>query len=216
MIVKVCGVRHPEVVEAAVAAGADWIGIVLDPRSPRHATDSEAQAVVAAARTRAQLVAVLVDADLPRCEEVVGRYRIDALQLHGVADPRLAIEAPVPVIPGLNAEAAAILASSLWWPDCLVLLDASVADDDTLPGGTGRCVDLRLAAALARHRPIILAGGLDAGNVGAAIAAVGPAGVDASSRLESTPGVKDPAAVHAYVRAARHAAGPAASPGEAA
>lgn len=216
MIIKVCGVRRPEVVEAAIAAGADWIGIVLDPRSPRHASDAEAQAVVAAARRHVQVVAVLVDADLPRCEEVVERYRVDALQLHGAADPRLALEAPLPVIPGLNVEAAAILASSLWWPDCLVLLDASPAEGDALPGGTGRRVDLGLAAALARHRPIILAGGLDAGNVGAAIAAVGPAGVDASSRLESAPGIKDPAAVHAFVQAARSAAGPAASPGEAA
>src|SRR5207245_10619333 len=92
-----------------------------------------------------------------------------------------------------------------WPPAGLVLLDAAPAAADGLPGGTGRGIPLEWAAAVARHRRILLAGGLGADNVADAIARVRPYGVDASSGLESSPGVKDPEKVRAYVRTARAA-----------
>jgi phosphoribosylanthranilate isomerase len=205
VIVKVCGVRTAEVAEAAVAAGADWIGLVFEPRSPRHASDVEADAVREAVAGRAALVGVMVAPSAEHATIVALRHRLDALQLHGDVDASILPALPVPVIRGLNVRSVAEAVALDWPPDCLVLLD-SAPGPDALPGGTGRRLDLDVAAAVAIHRAILLAGGLDAGSVAAAVRRVRPAGVDASSGLESAPGVKDPARVRAYVAAARAAA----------
>lgn len=205
MIVKVCGVRTPEVAEAAIAAGADWLGLVLVPRSPRHVDDQTARALVACVGGRADLVGVMVDATLEECEEAATRYRLSAVQVHGAVPPQLAENAPVPLIRALNVADASAAYRDQWWPDCLVLLDASPDGRDGLPGGTGRRLELTAAAVLAGHRDIVLAGGIDADNVAGVIAAVRPRGVDASSGLETSPGVKDAGLVEAYVRSARRA-----------
>jgi phosphoribosylanthranilate isomerase len=203
MIVKVCGVRTPDVAEAAVSAGADWIGLVFEPRSPRHASETEADAVREAVAGRAALVGVMVAPARDEAGALVRRHRLDALQLHGdVSADRLATS-PVPVIRGLNVHDLHEVLDLEWPPDCLVLLDAAPANTAALPGGTGRQLDLDLAAAVAVHRDILLAGGLDPTNVGEAVRRVHPAGVDASTGLESAPGVKDPTLVRAYVEAAR-------------
>ncbi len=111
----------------------------------------------------------------------------------------------MPIIRAINDRDPRDAFTDQWWPDCLVLLDSSPDGDGGLPGGTGRRVDDVAAAALARHRPVILAGGLTAANVAAAIEAVRPRGVDASSGLELAPGVKEPELVAAFVAAARDA-----------
>ncbi|MGH7722821.1 MAG: phosphoribosylanthranilate isomerase [Candidatus Dormibacteria bacterium] len=209
MIVKVCGVRTPEIAAAAIDAGADWLGLVLVPASPRHVDDAAARAVVDAVRGRADLVGVMVDATPSECEQAVDRYSLSALQLHGSVALSTASLAPVPVIRAINLTPGMSAYIDDWWPDCLVLLD-SAPSAQGLPGGTGNRVEQAVAATLARHRRLLLAGGLSAGNVAAAITAVRPHGVDASSGLESTPGVKDAARVVAYVRAARSAAAPSA------
>jgi phosphoribosylanthranilate isomerase len=206
VIVKVCGVRSAAIAEAALDAGADWIGVVFEPRSPRHVRADECREVAAAVRGRGSLVGVMVSPTLTDCESAVQRFRLDAVQVHGSVDPTLAAGCPVPVIPGINHRAGATAPDDPWWPDCMILLDASPGSDGALPGGTGTRVDMVAAAAMARHRPLILAGGLHAGNVAAAIEAVRPRGVDASSGLEATPGEKDRGLVIAYVRAARSAA----------
>jgi phosphoribosylanthranilate isomerase len=203
LIVKVCGVRTAEVAAAALDAGADWLGVVVEPRSPRHATPAEIAAVVAVARGRAPVVAVTVDPGAERIVELQRDHRVDAVQAHGDVDRSLAAGAPLPVIRAINPATAEEAYTVDWWPDALLLLDAPAAE---LPGGTGVRVDLDVAAEVARRRPVILAGGLTPGNVAEAIAAVRPAGVDASSGLESAPGVKDVALVVAFVRAAREAA----------
>ncbi|HSP65163.1 MAG TPA: phosphoribosylanthranilate isomerase [Candidatus Deferrimicrobium sp.] len=203
MIVKVCGVRTPEVAEVAIDAGADWLGLVLVPASPRHVDDTAAQAIVDAVRGRVDLVGVMVDASTEDYEAAARRYRLAAVQLHGTASPRAAAASSVPVIRALNVGSAGEAFTDGWWPDCLVLLDAAPATPAALPGGTGGRVDEAVAAAVARHRRVILAGGLSPENVAAAIATVRPHGVDASSGLESSPGVKDPARVRAFVEAAR-------------
>lgn len=206
MIVKVCGVRSAAIAEAALDAGVDWVGVVFEPRSPRHAGDDECREVAAAVRGRGSLVGVMVSPTLGDCEAVVDRYRLDAVQVHGSLDPSLAAASPVPVIPGISHPGGGAALEEPWWPDCLVLLDAWPGPGGALPGGTGNRVDVVAAAALARHRPVILAGGLHGGNVAAAIEVVRPRGVDASSGLESSPGVKDRDLVVAYVHAARAAA----------
>ena len=202
MIVKVCGVRTAEIAEAAVDAGADWIGIVFERRSPRYAADAEARAVRDTAGSRADVIGVFVEPTLRECDEAAARYRLAGVQVHGRVDPALALACSVPVIPGINIEDARTAYTMQWWPDCLVLVDAPAAE---LPGGTGVALPLDVAAEVARHRPIILAGGLRPDSVAAAVRAVRPRGVDASSGLETAPGVKDAALVRAYVANARAA-----------
>ncbi|HET9051598.1 MAG TPA: phosphoribosylanthranilate isomerase [Candidatus Dormibacteraeota bacterium] len=203
MHVKVCGVRTAEVAVAAVEAGADLIGVMLEPRSPRHASPAEVDAVVAAVRGRADVVAVMVSPTAERVAEVAARHAVAAVQAHGDVRRSLASASPVPVIRAVNPTSAAEAYTVDWWPDCLLLLDAPPRD---LPGGTGTRVDLTVATEVARRRRILLAGGLGPDTVAEAISVARPDGVDASSGLESAPGVKDTALVVAYVRAARAAA----------
>lgn len=202
MIIKVCGVRTAEIADAAIEAGADWIGVVIEPRSPRHATPVEIDAVARVVRGRASLVAVMVEPAVDEITDLVRDHGIDAVQAHGDVDRDLARAAPLPVIRAINPRSAAEAFTIDWWPDGLLLLDAPPGE---LPGGTGERVDLDVAAEVSLRRRVILAGGLGPDNVAGAIAAVRPAGVDASSALESSPGVKDVDRVVAYVRAARAA-----------
>lgn len=205
MIVKVCGVRTAEVAEAAVDAGADLIGLVFVESSPRHVDGVAADAVREAVAGRADLVGVLVEPSAALCDALADRHRLAAVQVHGEVDPMLTAHVSVPVIRALNVSSAAQAYTDPWWPSALALLDAAPAEEGALPGGTGRRLPLAWAAEVARHRPVVLAGGLGPESVADAIAAVRPRGVDASSGLESAPGVKDPALVRAYVRTARAA-----------
>jgi phosphoribosylanthranilate isomerase len=205
VIVKVCGVGTAAVAEAAVEAGADWIGLVFEPRSPRHVDAPDADSVRRAVAGRADLIGVMVEPSAERCRRLADRYRLAAVQLHGNVDPALAGDLDVAAIRGINVDDRHRALTLQWWPDCLILLDSAPTASGALPGGTGLRVDCEVAAEVASHRRIILAGGLDPENVGEAIRAVRPYGVDASSGLESAPGVKDPGRVRDYVIAARAA-----------
>jgi phosphoribosylanthranilate isomerase len=209
VIVKVCGVRTAEVARAAVDEGADWIGLMFEPRSPRFADEPVAREVAAAVRRDADLVGVFVAPSVEECERAATRYGLAAVQVHGAVDPDFVVRCDLPVIRAVNAGSAHDAMTVQWWPDCLLLLDAQ-PDDGALPGGTGIRVADDWAAEVARHRDIILAGGLGPDNVAAAIAAVRPAGVDASSGLEVRPGIKDPDRVRRFVRNARAASAEAA------
>lgn len=204
MIVKVCGVRTAEVATTAVEAGADWIGLVFEPRSPRYVDPAAATEVIRAVAGAADVVGVVVSPSPRQCQELAERYGLAAVQVHGPADPGLVLQVSVPVIRAVNAWPPAPAAVE-WWPDCLILLDAAPGPGE-LPGGTGRRLPLEWAASVAAHRPIVLAGGLGPEDVADAVARVRPVGVDASSRLELAVGVKDLALVRAFVRAARAAA----------
>lgn len=206
MIVKVCGVRDPQIAGVAVEAGADWIGLVFEPRSPRCLSEQQADAVVEAVAGRADLVGVLLDPTTELCDQLASRFRLSAVQVHGRAvDASLLAECRVPVIRGVNVASAEEAYHIDWPPSGLVLLDAAPSVRDALPGGTGRRVPTEWAQGVARHRRILLAGGLGPENVADAVEQVRPYGVDATSGLESSPGVKDPDKVRAYVRTARAA-----------
>jgi phosphoribosylanthranilate isomerase len=205
VIVKVCGVRTPEIAEAAVDAGADWIGLMLVPISARWVDEPAAMAVVRTVRGRADLIGVFVEPSAAECDEAASRYRLAGVQVHGNFDRNLITDCSVPVIPVFNVEDGIAASTIDWPPDTLVMLDG-MPDRGALPGGTGHHVPLGWAADVARHREIMLAGGLGPDDVATAIATVRPAGVDASTRLERRPGDKDPELVRSYVIAARSAA----------
>jgi phosphoribosylanthranilate isomerase len=204
MIVKVCGVRTAEVADAAVDAGADWIGLMLVRTSPRWVDDAAATEVVRAVGNRADLIGVFVEPSAAECDEAASRYHLAAVQVHGRFDPSLVTDCSVPVIPVFNVADGPAASTIDWPPDTLLMLDG-MPERGALPGGTGRRVPLEWAAHVARHREIVLAGGLGPDDVAGVISAVRPAGVDASSRLESRPGEKDPALVRRFVVAARAA-----------
>ncbi len=205
MIVKVCGVRTPEIAEAAMDAGADWIGLMLVPKSSRWVDDDAALMVMRAVGNRADLIGVFVEPTAGACDEAASRYRLAGVQVHGIINRSLMVACSVPVIPVINVQDRASASTLDWPPDTLVMLDG-MPDHGALPGGTGHRVPLEWAADVARHREILLAGGLGPDDVADAIAAVRPAGVDASSRLERSPGEKDPELVRRFVQAARSAA----------
>ncbi len=142
---------------------------------------------MAAVAGRADLVGVFVAPSAAACDQAASRYRLAAVQVHGAFDRGLVTACPVPVIPVFNVEDRATASTIDWPPDTLMMLDG-LPDPGALPGGTGHRVPLPWAADIARHREILLAGGLGADDVAEAIAAVRPAGVDASSRLERRPG----------------------------
>ncbi|MFI5286602.1 MAG: phosphoribosylanthranilate isomerase [Candidatus Dormibacteria bacterium] len=205
MIVKVCGVRTPEVAEAAIDAGADWIGLMLVAASSRWVDDEAALSVVRAVGHRADLIGVFVEPSAADCDAAASRYHLAAVQIHGNFDRELVMDCSVPVIPVFNIEDGAAASRIDWPPDTLVMLDG-MPERGALPGGTGRHVPLGWAADVARHRKVVLAGGLGPDDVADAIATVRPAGVDASSRLERRLGEKDPDLVRSFVIAARSAA----------
>ncbi|MEO2163092.1 MAG: phosphoribosylanthranilate isomerase [bacterium] len=204
-IIKVCGLCREEDVDQALAAGANALGFVHYPPSARHLEVEQLVDLVQRARERsdAYTVLVLVDAVPDQVLALADRSGASHLQLCGAEDPRdWSADLPSPSLwrriavgPGAREEVER-------WAD---LCEAFVLDHPGAPGGTGVEVDGVMARDLASLAPCILAGGLDATNVADRIQAVGPMGVDASSRLEREPGIKDPAAVSAFTQAARQA-----------
>ena len=211
--IKFCGLSTPETVAAAVRAGAGWLGFVFFARSPRSLEPERAAALTALVPPGIGRVAVLVDADDALIDAVIAAG-IDTLQFHGRETPEriAAVQArtglPVWAARGVanRADIAAAIAGA--GPADRLLLDAKppagtgMAD---LPGGNGVAFDWRLMLGLHPPLPWGLSGGLDAGNVGAALAVLQPAFVDVSSGTEDRPGVKSIAKIMAFADAVRAA-----------
>jgi phosphoribosylanthranilate isomerase len=208
--VKICGLKTVEAVDAALAAGADLLGFVFFPKSPRNVSIDEAVTLAAHARGRAKIVALAVDPDDALVAAIAERLAPDLLQLHGKETPErvaeigarwgLAIMKAIPV-----AEAADLAVVPAYVPHVARLLfDAKPPKTpQALPGGNGLPFDWRLVRDLDPGRPVMLSGGLDPSNVAEAIAVTGVAAVDVSSGVERSPGVKDPEKIAAFVRNAR-------------
>jgi len=201
--VKVCGVTTVEAAAAARDAGADLIGFVFAPSRRWLAPAAAREIIQALGRPRPLLVGVFVDAGRDEVEEVAEFCSLDLVQLHGDAPPALCGTLSRPVVRALPVEAGTLEgAVGLYRGVAAYLLFDS--PHQTLAGGTGRIADWSVAAVAASAQDTILAGGLDATSVAAAIAAVRPWGVDASSGLE-TNGAKDPLKIAAFVSAAKGA-----------
>ena len=202
--VKVCGItRLPDALLAS-DLGASAIGFVFWERSPRAIDPQSAARIAARVPADVAPVGVFVDASPAWVREVVQRVGLAAVQLHGDEQVERWADLPARVVKAVAVRSTADVQAALRLPaHVTVLLDGH---DPVRRGGTGRTLDWTLAAAVARERRTFLAGGLRPENVAAAIEAVGPYGIDASSGLEASPGVKSPARLRAFFGAVRTAA----------
>ena len=202
MRVKVCGNTAVATALAAVEEGADQLGFIMAPGTPRSLTPAQARAIVRELPATVDAVGVFVDRPAGEVADVAAEVGFTMVQLHGRESWEDAAGLTLPVVKAIRLESAASAAQLAWPPGQLVLADSHARD---LPGGTGRTFPWEWVADLAAHYRVIVSGGLSAENVGDAIRAVHPWGVDASSRLEVSPGVKDEGRVRAYIQAARRA-----------
>ncbi|MEO5618510.1 MAG: phosphoribosylanthranilate isomerase [Candidatus Eisenbacteria bacterium] len=199
-VVKICGITRLEDASLALSAGADWLGFILKGDSPRLVTAANARRVLADLGGTAVTVAVMVE---PTPEEALllataaGAARV---QLHGVDPARWPADFPLPAAFAVPVAEDGALQALLPPRRDLVLLDTASA---LRAGGTGRTFPWFVAATVAADFDVMVAGGLDADNVRGMLEEVGPFGVDASSRLESLPGIKDAGKVSRFVAAVR-------------
>ena len=211
-LVKICGLNNIEALDAALAAGADLVGFVRYPRSPRHLSLDEGRALSARARGKALRVALTVDADDRELADIVAAIDPDILQLHGeetperVAEVRARFGRPVMKAVGIADEGdLARLAAYAEVADRLLLDAKPPRTAEALPGGNGLAFDWRLVARLDPALPFMLSGGLAPDNVAAAVELTGARALDVSSGVERSPGEKDPDKIERFVRAARAA-----------
>jgi phosphoribosylanthranilate isomerase len=218
LLVKVCGLKTPETLEAALAAGADLVGFVFFPASPRHVASEAAIELGRLANGRATKVALTVDADDATLDAIIAALQPDVLQLHGKESPErvaaLKARFGLPVMKAIPVEVQSDLALVADYADVAdrLLFDARAPREATRPGGLGRPFDWRLLQSVDPGIPFMLSGGLDAGNIAEALRLTRAGGVDVSSGVERAPGEKDPAKIRAFVRAARDAAERLSSP----
>jgi phosphoribosylanthranilate isomerase len=205
---KFCGLSTPETVAAAVAAGSRWLGFNFFAPSPRYVTPEVAAGLMRGVPAGVGNVAVLVDADDALIDAVLAAG-IEILQLHGRETPeriaavkaRTGREVWRAAGVATRADIAAAIAGA--GPADRLLFDAKAPKDSVLPGGNGLAFDWRLMQGVAVPMPWGLSGGLDAGNVGAALAVLKPAFVDVSSGIEERAGVKSVAKMRAFADAVR-------------
>lgn len=201
--VKICGITRPGDAGVAARAGADALGVVFYPKSPRCVDVALACDIAAAAGPFVAMVALFVNPSSEEVERVVSGMRPDLLQFHGDEPPAFCERFGVPYLKVLRVGSAPLDAASLAaHPRARGLLLDTL--DVQHHGGTGRRFDWGLVPSRA-GRPLVLAGGLDAANVEAAIQTVAPWAVDVSSGVECAPGQKDPRRIEDFMRAVARA-----------
>jgi phosphoribosylanthranilate isomerase len=209
LIVKICGLSTRETLDVALAAGADMVGFVFFPASPRHISLETARDLGSRAKGRASKVALTVDADDTTLANIVEALQPDILQLHGretVARLRdIKQTFGLPVMKVLAVESSADLASLPGYAAVAdrILFDARAPKQATRPGGLGAVFDWHVLENLDLTLPFMVSGGLNAGNVAEAVRVTRAGGVDVSSGVERAPGMKDPEMIRAFIRAAR-------------
>jgi len=212
--VKICGLSTEATLEAALEAGADMVGFVFFPKSPRHIDWATARALGRQAKGHATIVALSVDADDDTLKRIVEALSPDLMQLHGSETPERVKEISElcarPTMKAIGVAARRDLAAAKAYEGVAdtLLIDAKPPKGAALPGGNGRPFDWSLTRDFHARSPWLLSGGLDPDMVAAAIALSQARGVDVSSGVESAPGVKDPAKIRAFVAAARRAFAP--------
>ncbi|MBP1774314.1 MAG: trpF [candidate division NC10 bacterium] len=200
--VKICGITSAEDAAAAVDAGADALGLVFVPGTPRHVAPDLAAGILEAVPPLVATVGVFVDHPLEEVLRIVSVLGLHAVQLHGQEPAAYSRRIPVPVIRAVRVRDAASLRSLETYPAHAFLLDAYV---EGLPGGTGTPISLDLARQAKGRKPVILSGGLRPETVSQAVRLVRPYGVDVSSGVEASPGRKDHAKVREFIVNVRQA-----------
>ncbi len=201
MFIKICGITRLTDALHAAQHGATALGFVFWPHSPRYVTPERARDIIAELPSSMMTVGVFVNEPVDGIRAVVARTGISAIQLHGEEPPAYAEALGWPVFRALTV-ADAGEACDAWSEETTFLLDTI---DPVRRGGTGETVDWRRAAAIAHSRRVVLAGGLTPLNVADAIGAVRPFGVDVSSGVEESPGVKNCDKVARFLENARQA-----------
>jgi phosphoribosylanthranilate isomerase len=201
MMVKICGITRVEDAAAAVECGASAIGFVFWPGSPRFLDPYRARRIARSVPPFVTTVGVFVNQPATYVNDVAALVPLGAVQLHGDETPAFAADIHRPVLKSVGGAGS----MGVDWPSPVTLLVDAV--DPVKRGGTGARADWTLAAAIARRRRVVLAGGLTPANVADAVAAVRPFGIDVSSGVEAAPGIKDAAKLAALFDALSRAAG---------
>ena len=211
--VKICGIKTADALEVALGAGADFVGFVFYPPSPRNIAPETAAELAKQVRGRAKIVALMVDPDDNLVEFVVRTIKPDLLQLHGAESPERCRELrerfALPVMKAIKVETADDVEATLAYNGAveLILFDAKAPKDlaGALPGGNGLAFDWRILQAVESRVEFMLSGGLTPDNVAAAIRATGARAVDVSTGVESAPGIKDATLIVKFLAAAKSA-----------
>ncbi len=208
MQVKICGIKRDEALDAAIESGADFVGFVFFPKSPRYVDPDAAGRLAERAGDRIRTVALLVDPSDAELDRILTTVAPDIIQLHGAETPERVADirgqAARPVLKAVKvATAADIIAASAFPAADMFLFDAKPAKTAALPGGNGVPFDWPLLAQTPPDRPYMLSGGLTSENIAEAIRVTGAHAVDTSSGVERAPGEKDPAAILRFVQAAK-------------
>jgi phosphoribosylanthranilate isomerase len=211
--VKICGLKTESALEAALANGADYVGLVFHEASPRNIDLSTARKLAGKARGRAKIVVLLVDPDDSRLDEVIAAAGPDVIQLHGEETPERVAEIArrlgLPVMKAVKVNCAEDAQNALAYKGKadLILFDAKAPEDrpGALPGGNGIAFDWQALEGVRGKMDYMLAGGLTPLNVAEAIRMTGARAVDVSSGVEAGPGEKDPELIRRFLHAAKTA-----------
>ncbi len=209
--IKICGLSRPDMLEAALEAGAAYVGLVFYEPSPRNVTIEQAHGLAEIARGRATIVALTVDAPDALLRDISRQVRPDFLQAHGSETPDRVREMTeltgLPVIKAIKVRESRDVARAHDYAGvaAMVLFDARAPDAlaDALPGGNGIAFDWTLLKGETGGTPFMLSGGLDCSNIADAIHITGAPVVDVSSGVERAPGVKDAALIRKFIETAR-------------
>jgi phosphoribosylanthranilate isomerase len=211
LLVKICGLKTPQALDVALDSGADLVGFVFFPPSPRTLGYEAARALGERVKDRAGKVALTVNATDEMLADIVAALRPDMLQLHGTETPDRVVVVRtrfgLPVMKALPIAERADLSPIHLYAKVAdrIIFDARPPREATRPGGLGKPFDWHLLENVDPGVPFMLSGGLDAGNVAEALSITHAPGVDVSSGVERAPGEKDPDKIRAFVRAARAA-----------
>jgi phosphoribosylanthranilate isomerase len=210
LFTKICGLTDEAAVEAAVEHGADMVGFVFYPASPRNLSAEQAEALLRGVPSGVDRVGLFVDPETDFLDQILAKARLDLLQLHGDETPErcraISIYFGLPIIKAIKVSTKADLKAAKEYEDAVdwLMFDARPPVDGAgLPGGNGRAFDWTILKGAEFKRPWLLAGGLTPENLAQAVNQSGATAVDVSSGVESAPGKKDPGKIRAFLDAAR-------------
>lgn len=209
LFTKICGLTDATAVEAAVQHGADMVGFVFYPPSPRNLGAEQAEALLNEVPSGIDRVGLFVDPETDFLDKILAKARLDLLQLHGDETPErcraISVYFGLPIIKAIKVSTKADLTAAKDYEDAVdwLMFDARPPADSALPGGNGKAFDWTILKGAEFKRPWLLAGGLTPDTLPQAVQQSGARAVDVSSGVESAPGIKDPAKIHAFLDAAR-------------